>query len=86
MRHAKAVLEVGHRLRSHGLVGTGERLAPVGVVDRVVNKHARLGGRRSQLLRCHRCRPIKVDAIHARLLRREQPLFERFPLRHAVFA
>ena len=63
MRGADAVLDVLHALGPVGLVGASEAFFPVRVIDRVVDKHARLDNRKSDLLSREITGLIKINAI-----------------------
>ena len=54
MSHAHAVLDVGPALGTFGRVGAGEPLVPMGMVDRVVDEHARLANGLAPARACSR--------------------------------
>jgi len=77
LRNADTVLDIRSALRANRLVRAGQPIIPVGMVDRVVNEHARFLDRGPRRFRRGSSRLIQVDAVKARLARQGETLRER---------
>jgi hypothetical protein len=82
VRDAQAVFDILATGRPFLFLRTGQSLAPVSVIDRVMDKHARFSHGIASLLGGERSRFVEVDTVKSGLARQLQSLGERqvFPI------